>query len=168
MASYQGLRENEGRGPSIVSAAVACARRCNLDKDIKDLPTEEADPKLMTLEVNTMPPRDHSGRGARFFEIASDQGPGYHSEGHRRVLVCVFRGGGSVVHLLKIWQGYYWGSYRQTIAAGVRFPGTGASFSRGGGGSEQVLRGVTCPSSQGVALASALFVAEVTAIFADP
>lgn len=51
MASYQGLRENEGRGPSIVSASIACARRCNLDKDIKDLPMDDIDAKQMTLEV---------------------------------------------------------------------------------------------------------------------
>lgn len=50
VASYQGLRENEGRGPSIVSASIACARRCNLDKDIKDLPMDDIDAKQMTLE----------------------------------------------------------------------------------------------------------------------
>ncbi|CAN0517326.1 unnamed protein product, partial [Scytosiphon promiscuus] len=39
VSSYQGLRENGARGPSIVSASIACARTCNLDKDIKDLPS---------------------------------------------------------------------------------------------------------------------------------
>lgn len=51
VSSYQGLRENEARGPSIVSAAIACARRCNLDKDIKDLPPDDFEPKQMTLDV---------------------------------------------------------------------------------------------------------------------
>jgi len=48
--SYQGLRENEGRGPSIVNTIVASARTCNLDKDIKDLPSEEDDAKDLTLD----------------------------------------------------------------------------------------------------------------------
>lgn len=51
VSSYQGLRENGARGPSIVSASIACARTCNLDKDIKDLPSDDTDTKLMTLEV---------------------------------------------------------------------------------------------------------------------
>lgn len=51
VASYQGLRDNGARGPSIVSAAIASARTCNLDKDIKDLPSDETDTKLMTIEV---------------------------------------------------------------------------------------------------------------------
>lgn len=51
VSSYQGLRENGARGPSIVSAAIASARTCNLDKDIKDLPSDETDTKLMTIEV---------------------------------------------------------------------------------------------------------------------
>ncbi|KAG5176932.1 magnesium chelatase subunit H, putative chloroplast precursor [Tribonema minus] len=50
VGSYQGLRENSARGPSIVNSAVAAARQCNLDKDIKDLPTEDQDAKEMTLE----------------------------------------------------------------------------------------------------------------------
>ncbi|CAM9394570.1 unnamed protein product [Choristocarpus tenellus] len=50
ISSYQGLRENEARGPSIVSAVIASARVCNLDKDIKDLPPDDTDCKLMTLE----------------------------------------------------------------------------------------------------------------------
>lgn len=51
VSSYQGLRENGARGPSIVSAAIANARTCNLDKDIKDLPSDDTDCKLMTIEV---------------------------------------------------------------------------------------------------------------------
>ena len=31
--SYQGLRENEQRGSSIVNSIIATARQCNLDKD---------------------------------------------------------------------------------------------------------------------------------------
>ncbi|CAN0446705.1 unnamed protein product, partial [Discosporangium mesarthrocarpum] len=50
ISSYQGLRDNEARGPSIVSAAIASARVCNLDKDIKDLPADDADCKTMTQE----------------------------------------------------------------------------------------------------------------------
>lgn len=50
VSSYKGLRENEARGPSIVNSIVASARTCNLDKDIKDLPTEEDDAKEMTLD----------------------------------------------------------------------------------------------------------------------
>ncbi|CAM9935237.1 unnamed protein product, partial [Ectocarpus sp. 8 AP-2014] len=34
----------------IVSASIACARTCNLDKDIKDLPSDDTDTKLMTIE----------------------------------------------------------------------------------------------------------------------
>lgn len=51
VASYQGLRDNGARGPSIVSAAIACARTCNLDKDIKDLPSDDTDTKLMSIDV---------------------------------------------------------------------------------------------------------------------
>jgi magnesium chelatase subunit H len=50
IGSYQTLRDNSNRGPSIVNSVVAAARQCNLDKDIKDLPTEEADAKEMTLD----------------------------------------------------------------------------------------------------------------------
>ncbi|EKX39204.1 H subunit of Mg chelatase [Guillardia theta CCMP2712] len=50
VSSYQGLRENEARGPSIVNSIVASARTCNLDKDITDLPTEEEDAKEFTLD----------------------------------------------------------------------------------------------------------------------
>jgi len=49
--SYQGLRDNEQRGASIVNTIVATARTCNLDKDIDDLPTEEQDMKEVSLEV---------------------------------------------------------------------------------------------------------------------
>jgi len=38
ISSYQGLRENEGRGPAIVNSIVSTAWTCNLDKDIEDLP----------------------------------------------------------------------------------------------------------------------------------
>merc|ERR1719310_1327597 len=48
--SYQGLRENEQRGASIVNSIVATARQCNLDKDIEDLPSEETDTKGFTIE----------------------------------------------------------------------------------------------------------------------
>merc|ERR1719214_368147 len=50
VSSYQGLRENEARGPSIVNSIIAAAYTCNLDKDIKDLPTEEFDSKSVDLE----------------------------------------------------------------------------------------------------------------------
>ena len=41
ISSYQGLRENEGRGPSIVNAIISTAYTCNLDKDVK-LPALES------------------------------------------------------------------------------------------------------------------------------
>jgi len=41
ISSYQGLRENEGRGPAIVNSIISTAWSCNLDKDIKDLPALE-------------------------------------------------------------------------------------------------------------------------------
>jgi len=41
ISSYQGLRENEGRGPAIVNSIVSTAWTCNLDKDINDLPPLE-------------------------------------------------------------------------------------------------------------------------------
>jgi magnesium chelatase subunit H len=41
ISSYQGLRENEGRGPAIVNSIVSTAWTCNLDKDINDLPDLE-------------------------------------------------------------------------------------------------------------------------------
>merc|ERR1712071_43831 len=40
ISSYQGLRENEGRGPAIVNGIVSTAYTCNLDKDV-DLPELE-------------------------------------------------------------------------------------------------------------------------------
>jgi len=40
ISSYQGLRDNEGRGPAIVNSIVSTAWTCNLDKDI-DLPDLE-------------------------------------------------------------------------------------------------------------------------------
>jgi len=40
ISSYQGLRENEGRGPAIVNSIVSTAYTCNLDKDV-DLPNLE-------------------------------------------------------------------------------------------------------------------------------
>ncbi|KAJ8601073.1 hypothetical protein CTAYLR_009728 [Chrysophaeum taylorii] len=53
VSSYQGLRENEGRGPSIVNSIVAAAISCNLDKDI-DLTKDDAgavvDAATMTLD----------------------------------------------------------------------------------------------------------------------
>merc|ERR1711966_415353 len=41
ISSYQGLRENEGRGPAIINSIVSTAWTCNLDKDIPDLPDLE-------------------------------------------------------------------------------------------------------------------------------
>jgi len=41
ISSYQGLRENEGRGPAIVNSIVSTAYTCNLDKDV-DLPALES------------------------------------------------------------------------------------------------------------------------------
>lgn len=48
--SYQGLRENEQRGASIVNSIVATARQCNLDKDIENLPSEEDDMAKKTMD----------------------------------------------------------------------------------------------------------------------
>mmetsp|Transcript_40108 Transcript_40108/g.95936 ORF Transcript_40108/g.95936 Transcript_40108/m.95936 type:complete len:1488 (-) Transcript_40108:430-4893(-) len=48
--SYQGLRDNEQRGAAIVGSIVATARQCNLDKDIDDLPGEEDDMKLLSID----------------------------------------------------------------------------------------------------------------------
>mmetsp|Transcript_9144 Transcript_9144/g.18367 ORF Transcript_9144/g.18367 Transcript_9144/m.18367 type:complete len:1410 (+) Transcript_9144:239-4468(+) len=51
ISSYQGLRENEARGPAIVNSIVSTAWTCNLDKDISDLPDLETyDAKNDTLE----------------------------------------------------------------------------------------------------------------------
>jgi magnesium chelatase subunit H len=50
ISSYQGLRENEGRGPAIVNSIVSTSYTCNLDKDI-DLPDLETyDAKNDTAE----------------------------------------------------------------------------------------------------------------------
>ena len=40
ISSYQGLRENEGRGPAIVNSIISTSYTCNLDKDV-DLPDLE-------------------------------------------------------------------------------------------------------------------------------
>uniref|UniRef100_A0A7S2K340 magnesium chelatase n=1 Tax=Leptocylindrus danicus TaxID=163516 RepID=A0A7S2K340_9STRA len=51
ISSFQGLRENEGRGPAIVNSIVSTAWTCNLDKDIPELPDLETyDAKDDTLE----------------------------------------------------------------------------------------------------------------------
>merc|ERR1719182_1129306 len=51
ISSYQGLRENEGRGPAIVNSIVSTSWTCNLDKDIKDLPPVETfDGKEISFE----------------------------------------------------------------------------------------------------------------------
>jgi len=51
ISSYQGLRENEGRGPAIVNSIVSTAWTCNLDKDIDDLPALETyDAKTVDTE----------------------------------------------------------------------------------------------------------------------
>jgi len=50
VSSYQNLRENSQRGAAIVNSIIGSARTCNLDKDIKDLPTEEQDAKDFTLD----------------------------------------------------------------------------------------------------------------------
>jgi len=51
ISSYQGLRENEGRGPAIVNSIVSTAWTCNLDKDIDDLPALETyDAKIASTE----------------------------------------------------------------------------------------------------------------------
>jgi magnesium chelatase subunit H len=42
ISSYQGLRENEARGPAIVNSIIGVAFTCNLDKDIPDLPPLES------------------------------------------------------------------------------------------------------------------------------
>merc|ERR1719253_1245586 len=48
--SYQQMREQPERAGTVVNTIVATARQCNLDKDIEDLPTEEADMKTATTE----------------------------------------------------------------------------------------------------------------------
>jgi len=50
ISSYQGLRENEGRGPAIVNSILSTSYTCNLDKDL-DLPSLETyDAKNDTME----------------------------------------------------------------------------------------------------------------------
>merc|ERR1712070_952266 len=49
VSSYQGLRSNGARGPSIVNSIVATARQCNLDKDV-ELPAEDDDTAELSLE----------------------------------------------------------------------------------------------------------------------
>ncbi|KAH8064122.1 ligase [Aureococcus anophagefferens] len=51
VSSYQGLRENEARGPSIVNSIISAAYTCNLDKDIRDLPADDFDSKTVDLEA---------------------------------------------------------------------------------------------------------------------
>ena len=45
VGSYKGLRDSGARGPAIVATVIAVARQCNLDKDIKDLPSDDANTK---------------------------------------------------------------------------------------------------------------------------
>ena len=51
VSSYQGLRENGARGPSIVNSIIAAAYSCNLDKDIKNLPDMEFEAKTLDLDL---------------------------------------------------------------------------------------------------------------------
>ena len=51
---YQGLRENEGRGPTIINYIVSAAWTCDLDKDIDDLP----DPETYDAKTNTVERHD--------------------------------------------------------------------------------------------------------------
>jgi magnesium chelatase subunit H len=53
ISSYQGLRENEGRGPKIVDAIISTAYTCNLDKDVT-LP----DPETYNSLADTIDNRD--------------------------------------------------------------------------------------------------------------
>merc|ERR1711966_88263 len=54
IASYQGLKDS-GRGPSIVNSIITTAITCNLDKDIKELPTDaDADAKDMDSDTRDM------------------------------------------------------------------------------------------------------------------
>merc|ERR1712176_1144825 len=50
ISSYQGLRENEGRGPAIVNSIVSTAYTCNLDKDVELPSLETYDAKNDTME----------------------------------------------------------------------------------------------------------------------
>ncbi len=49
VSSYQNLRENSQRGAAIVNSIVSSARKCNLDRDISDLPLETDDAKDLTI-----------------------------------------------------------------------------------------------------------------------
>ena len=69
MASYQGLRDNGARGPSIVSASIACARTCNLDKDILDLPGDDVDCKTMTIDVRPDAAVARSRNGSALYAV---------------------------------------------------------------------------------------------------
>merc|ERR1719253_1622041 len=48
--SYQQMREQPERAGTVVNTIVATSRQCNLDKDIEDLPDEEFDMKMKSLE----------------------------------------------------------------------------------------------------------------------
>merc|ERR1719253_960400 len=48
--SYQQMREQNERAGTVVNTIIATARQCNLDKDIEDLPDEEADMKTVDME----------------------------------------------------------------------------------------------------------------------
>lgn len=50
ISSYQGLRENEGRGPAIVNSIISTAYTCNLDKDVNLPSLEVYDAKADTVE----------------------------------------------------------------------------------------------------------------------
>ena len=52
IGSYQGLRENEGRGPAIVNSIISTAYTCNLDKDIPTLPKLESYDALKDTVAN--------------------------------------------------------------------------------------------------------------------
>jgi magnesium chelatase subunit H len=50
ISSYQGLRDNEGRGPAIVNSILSTAYSCNLDKDVKLPSLETYDAKDDTFD----------------------------------------------------------------------------------------------------------------------
>ena len=50
VGSYKNLRENEQRGAAIVNSIVSSARTCNLDKDIKNLPSDDVDTRKLSLD----------------------------------------------------------------------------------------------------------------------
>ena len=53
IASYQTLKDS-GRGPSIVNTIITTAITCNLDKDIKELPSADADAAEFEQEFRDM------------------------------------------------------------------------------------------------------------------